>query len=101
MDRNKCPHCRHHSFGIWAKLALNPKRPKPCPVCGELVSVTRHRSALHLLGIVPMTLCLLGIAFANSSSWGQWILPVTGVIIGFAIEIWLYYRCVPLVAGAA
>jgi hypothetical protein len=103
MSCNMCPHCNEHRFGLWAKLALNPRRASRCPLCDGPVSVSKRSSALNvlLLGAMPLLFCLLAIAIANSSSASGWLLPAIGVAIGVGLELWLYYRAVPLVAHVA
>ena len=102
MVRNMCPHCNQHHFGFLAKLSLNPRRARRCPLCSGLVSVSRSSSMLHmfLLGSIPLLFCILAIAITNSFS-GLWWLPAAAIAFGVGLELWLYYRSVPLVAYAA
>jgi hypothetical protein len=103
MSINTCPHCNNYQFGFWAKVSLSPRRKRQCQSCRGYVSVSKYRSALHLLtlGVIPLIFCLLAISITNSSSRTWWLLPVAGIVIGVLLELWLYYRSVPLVARAA
>ena len=105
MHPQHCPHCKQHCLGFWSKLALGPARKKACASCGKMVSVPWLQSTLHLLvlGFIPLFFVLLAITLLDSapSSWITVALPMLGVATGMAIEAWLYYRFVPLVARAA
>ncbi|NZA26239.1 hypothetical protein H0E84_07555 [Luteimonas sp. SJ-92] len=85
---------------FWTKVALGPARKKQCRSCGRLVSVPWLQSSLHLLatGFIALAICLVAIAVVDSSGWLSLALPLGGLVGGIAIELWLYYRFVPLVA---
>lgn len=100
MHPTLCPHCGSHCMNFWSKVALGPARKRKCQSCGSMVGVPWLQSSLHLLtmGLIPLFICLPAIAVLDSSSWLSWALPVGGILAGSTLELWLYYRFVPLVA---
>lgn len=62
-------------------------------------------SMLHLLaiGAIPLLFVLASIVALDSvqEEWLTVIVAAAAIIAGSAVEIWLYYRFVPLVAHAA
>ena len=103
MHPANCPHCNKPSFGFWSKVSLGPVHQKACPDCGKMVRVPWLQSSIHLLaiGLIPLLFCLLTISLFDSSNWLSLAIPAIGVIAGTAIEMWIYYRFVPLQVGAA
>lgn len=37
----ECPHCHRRAMGLWSKLNLRPRKPRPCESCGKPVSTSR------------------------------------------------------------
>ena len=68
------------------------------------MSVFWLHSALHLvaLGLVPVLLLFGSLTVLESITigWLRVALPAAALMTGVAIEAWLYYRFVPLVARA-
>ena len=100
-----CPHCNRPCLGFWSKISLGPARRKPCSSCGNLVSVPWLQSSIHLLaiGLIPLFTCLFAITLFDplSSGWLTLTMALVGLVAGSALEAWLYYRFVPLVASVA
>ncbi|MEL1266299.1 hypothetical protein [Pseudoxanthomonas putridarboris] len=69
------------------------------------MSVPWLQASLHMLalGLIPLLFCLLAITLVDSapSNWVSVAFPLVGIAAGTAIEAWLYYRFVPLVAITA
>lgn len=52
---------------------------------------------MWMLGLIPLLFCIVAIAVADSpSAPGAWW-PALGTLSGILLELWLYYRLVPLV----
>ena len=105
MKQSPCPHCGNDpGLGLWQKLTLGRTRVARCRACGRAVAVDWLASTivLTLSGVAPLTLLLLSIALADGASARvQTALVLLSVAVGTAVQGWIHYRFVPLVARDA
>ena len=102
MKQSPCPHCGNDpGLGFWKKLTLGRTGVARCGACDRGVGVDWLASTivLTLSGVTPLTLALLAIALAQgASAQVQTALLLLSVVVGTAVQAWVHYRFVPLVA---
>lgn len=104
MKFNLCPHCGQPCLSFWSKVSLGPAKKVACAACGQPVSVNWPVALLHLLlsGVLAVAGGLLAVSLAGPLPPGVFTLCfLLGLVAGGGIELWLYYRFVPLAARAA
>ncbi len=104
MKFNLCPHCGRPCLSFWSKVSLGPAKKAACVACGQPVGVNWPVALLHLLlsGVLAITGGLLAVSLAGPLPPSVFALCLLlGMVIGGGLELWLYYRFVPLAARAA